>query len=885
MRHPSSPLRLFIHSHLKSHFWSLALLSVSLLFCSAELFGFQETTTSKPPINKLSLLQQETFWDNRDWDWYLENIPFVECPDRDIQTTYYYRWEVVTKHLTYGSPRSGYSFTEFIDRPFWSGRYGAISCPAGHQLYEVRWLRDSRYATDYCRYWFRTPGAQPRNYSTWLADAAWATSLIHPDASLYHDILPDMIANWEGWQKSHFDESTGLFWQTGHDDGMEFNINSRQTKDILRGAPAYRPTINSYMWADAMAISRFAKSAGDKATAERFSTIAASIKDQLQKQLWDANRTYFFPKSKQNESLDGFDVKAGTLTYQSGKFAGNPHGRELIGLVPWQFNLPDAGFESAWKFLMDPNYFLAAYGPTVTERKDPLFLVTNHCCWWSGQSWPYATSQTLTALANLLHHYQQDVVSRDDYVELLKVYTRTHRKDGRPYIAEAANPDSGSWEGYDNYNHSEHYFHSSYCDLILSGLAGIKPRGFTQEPDGSTNLQLTIDPLFSKDWEYFAVVDAPMSGHRLTLLWDRSGTRYNRGKGLVVLLDDKLLAQRNDLGLLEVKIPVTSPPQQTKTTQDYRPARANWIVNNDGTFFPRITASSTNEGTMLAKIYDGNIFYHKSPPNRWLSQAADKKPAWIEVDFGTIRSIDEFRLYFLEDDDVAPPKEFAIEYADNQGNWQKIVPQSIAPKSPTGRTSNRIRLKTITTTKLRLLLTPSADKPVGLTEWEAWGDVGQDTLLDNQSIPFPGNIALNAGVEGSPKATASFTSPYDKVEMANDGLVSFQPQPHNRWTSYASKSNSDWLELRWASPQSMGRVELAIYDDRGGVQPPKSIKLQAWIDGQWQTIDATAEPVTPAGGSWNVFRFETIKTEAIRMIFEHRDAARSGVSEVLVFEK
>ena len=26
-----------------------------------------------------------------------------------------------------------------------------------------------------------------------------------------------------------------MFWQTGHDDGMEFNINSRQTKDILSG--------------------------------------------------------------------------------------------------------------------------------------------------------------------------------------------------------------------------------------------------------------------------------------------------------------------------------------------------------------------------------------------------------------------------------------------------------------------------------------------------------------------------------------------------------------------------------------------------------------------------------------------------------------------------
>ena len=86
--------------------------------------------------------------------------------------------------MTYGSPNSGYSFTEFIDRPFWSGAYGAISCPAGHQLYEVRWLRDPRYARDYSRYWFRTPGAQPRNYSTWLADALWAVHRVHPDETL-----------------------------------------------------------------------------------------------------------------------------------------------------------------------------------------------------------------------------------------------------------------------------------------------------------------------------------------------------------------------------------------------------------------------------------------------------------------------------------------------------------------------------------------------------------------------------------------------------------------------------------------------------------------------------------------------------------------------------
>ena len=51
-------------------------------------------------LDKDALLARETWWDNQDFDWYKENIPFFECPDEEIQTTYYYRWELLTKHLT-----------------------------------------------------------------------------------------------------------------------------------------------------------------------------------------------------------------------------------------------------------------------------------------------------------------------------------------------------------------------------------------------------------------------------------------------------------------------------------------------------------------------------------------------------------------------------------------------------------------------------------------------------------------------------------------------------------------------------------------------------------------------------------------------------------------
>jgi len=129
------------------------------------------------------------------------------------------------------------------------------------------------------------------------------------------------------------------------------------------------------------------------------------------------------------------------------------------------FGLPDKGYEVAWKFLMDGDHFLAEFGPTTVERKDPMFHLEPTCCWWSGQSWPYATAQTLKAMANLSDGVMtRNSVTKADYYKLLRTYALTHRKDGKPYLAEAANPDTGSFKAMTGYNHSEHYFHSSYCD-------------------------------------------------------------------------------------------------------------------------------------------------------------------------------------------------------------------------------------------------------------------------------------------------------------------------------------------------------------------------------------------------------------------------------------
>ena len=59
-------------------------------------------------LDHRKLLEAQDFWDNRDFAWFQANIPFLDTPDAGLNTTYYYRWELVTKHLTYGSPDTGY---------------------------------------------------------------------------------------------------------------------------------------------------------------------------------------------------------------------------------------------------------------------------------------------------------------------------------------------------------------------------------------------------------------------------------------------------------------------------------------------------------------------------------------------------------------------------------------------------------------------------------------------------------------------------------------------------------------------------------------------------------------------------------------------------------
>lgn len=824
------------------------------LSCLACLLLYMPFFVHGQILDKESTLEKFDFWSNRDWEWYKDNIPFLETPDRDIDMTYYYRWELVTIHMVYGSPESGYASTEFIDRPWWSGAFGTISCPAGHQLYDYRWLRNRKYVQDYSRFWFKTPGAQPLNYTNWIGDAIWQGYKVNRDFAFVSELLPAITKDYENWEKKFWVEKEGMFAWDGMHDGMETNINSRQTPKWFEGAPGYRPTLNAYMWAEAQAIVNIAKLQGNKELVSEYEGKSETIKSNFQSKCWDPKRSFFFHRFRDDEvTVDKKDtIEANTLTYQSGKYAGNPHGRELMGYVPWYFNMIDDSekYAAAWKYLMDPNFFYASFGPTVVERNDPLFLISKNCCVWSGNSWPFATSQTLKAMSNILTNYNIKEVSKEDYFKLFKIFTLTQRKNGKPYVAEGLHPDNGSWAGHDVPGHSEHYYHSSYVDLVISDLIGLKAQA---------NDSIVVNPLVPREWDYFLLEDVNYHGHTISIVWDRTGNKYNMGKGFQLISDGETIASATDLGMLTAYLPYKKPIEE-------KVKLVNYAVNNSEEYYPQAIASFPGINHPISKMNDGQYWYLTPTTNQWSNVYSEEKQDWAGIDFGTEREIQKITIYFVEDEGkIRAPKSFGLEYWDGN-EWKEIPKQRRQYGTPQARKGNAISFDKLTASKIRVTLVPEKGFSVGISELEAWG-----------SASFPISAPISKKNDSECKANASYTSRFDDVNAIADGKA----DRNGRWTAFESTNSTDWVQLSFKQKRVMNRAHVYFYEDNTNIFPPQEVTIQFWNGKSWCNV--TNQKVVPdvfQGNALNIIKFNTVKTNKMRLLMAHKPGKFSGIYEV-----
>ena len=58
----------------------------------------------------------------------------------------------------------------------------------------------------------------------------------------------------------------------------------------------------------------------------------------------------------------------------------------------------------------------------------------------------------------------------------------------------------------------------------------------------------------SAAWDYFCLDNVLYHGHRLTIVWDRTGQRYGQPPGLSILSDGKPIAHSPQLGPLRGRV-------------------------------------------------------------------------------------------------------------------------------------------------------------------------------------------------------------------------------------------------------------------------------------------------------------------------------------------
>ncbi len=686
-----------------------------------------------------------------DAPWFLTNIPFLEIDDPAIQRTYYYRWQLYRAHIRSLGPH-GTTVTEFLPSVPWARHpYEDLNDSSSFHLLEGRWLRNPAYAEALVDHLY-TGGGNDRHFSESIAAATLAFTEVTGDpapAVRHLDAMQHIYNLWD----DHFDAARNLYWIEPLLDATEYTIASIDASGAgftnqpdpknngFFGGQSFRPTINSFQYGNARAIAAIAQTAGRPALAADFNHRADALATATLQQLWNPALHHF---------TDIYQRTTPTVT--AGTFV---RGRELEGLVPWQFNLPpthgDIDYAAAWQHALNPAELAGPHGLRTVEPTYARYLQQYRFdastglreCQWNGPSWPFQTSQALSGLANLLHSGSpQTAITRADYLHLLRQYTAQHQlRNGTLDLQEDYDPDTGA--PIVGLPRSHHYNHSTYIDLVLTGLLGIHPRSDeTLELDpllptpsrSSDTKDLSFRPeaaLFAAGAEkpaflsaatnptstpteppirYFALQHLRYHNHDLTLLYDADGTRYHRGPGLTVISDGRTLATAKPLGHLTIPLGPTR-------LQPTKPLPANLAVNvwarQPSAFEPDLpiaSASSTSPDSDLYHPLDGRTWFFPQIPHGWSPTRADTTPTYT-VDLRHPQTIASVQLAFFADGKTfQAPTRVHILAPQPDGTWYEVAAATPEPNTtttiplvPTHLAQLRITFDTAPTARIRLV--------------------------------------------------------------------------------------------------------------------------------------------------------------------------------------
>lgn len=527
-----------------------------------------------------------------------DRIPYFLCSSEDFTEVFNYRWWMMSKHFReWTDPNTGkkiWVVTEFFGWPGHGSLSGAIPCPAGHQFYDLRWFRDTKYLQSYIEFYMKGFASknnqregrpfhsfisrpESHHYSSWMIDATEAFLKIHPNNEWRDQLLPYLEAHQKVWDnkftvKKPEAKTNGLYKVLDLYDGMEFTISATmpliasggpysiyteedwrtyylgwssidrfRSSQLVKTYPkafakAYplmylvRPSINSYYYGNLKSLSNLY---AQKA-------LVSGLKEDLKK----SNEYLKKANQQQQKALSTLWNEEDQFFY-SITAADNDYGvkdwvcqvRESVGYTPWYFNMIPEGedkYDAAWDILSSKDGFYNTNGMTTAEKQHPLYNEQAYA--WNGRGWPFQNSVVNKAYANYLKNYKKEISIKDkkllyNLVEKLVKMHGEERNIGEWYI-----PSNGK-----KFGGVKDYFHSTFPDMLIEDLLG-----FT----ASHKNEFSLQPLLPEDeWEYFYLGNIRYHNHDIDIIWKKDWDNKQAGdqSRLCVWVDSKLTKQSTSL--------------------------------------------------------------------------------------------------------------------------------------------------------------------------------------------------------------------------------------------------------------------------------------------------------------------------------------------------
>ena len=518
-----------------------------------------------------------------------DRVPMFLSSEKEFTQTYNYRWWMIAKHLkkwhSEQENKDYWVFTEFFGWPMHGSRSGAIPCPAGHQFYDLRWMKDTQYFRSYAEFYmggFASKNNQRENrafhsyisrpeshhYSSWMVQAMEAFLKVHPNNQWRDTMLPHMEEHQKVWDelftvKKKGAKTDGMYKILDLYDGNEFTIgatlgliaskgayasytendwkkfwsaiNGTRASELVKKYPKafddgypqlylVRPTMAGYMYGNLKTLSNL------------YALKAQQTKSDFDKKKYEEYAKK--AKAAQQKTLEVLWDDKDSFFY-SYTAADNVAGvkdwlarvRESVGYTPWYFEMvpkDERKYDLAWQPFYSKEGFLNNKGMTTAERKNPYYNEKAYA--WNGRGWPFQNSVVFKAFANYLRNYKEKIQEKDR--ELLYFYidalVKLHGKQKN--IGEWYLPTDGKAFGG-----VKDYFHSSFPDMIIADLLGFK---------ASHKNVFSLQPLLpAEKWDYFYLGDLKYHGRTIDIVWKKDWDAKKSGdqSALRLWVDGKLV--------------------------------------------------------------------------------------------------------------------------------------------------------------------------------------------------------------------------------------------------------------------------------------------------------------------------------------------------------